>query len=58
MSTRIVIVGAGPTGLGAGYRLTELGHDDWEIFERTDHVGGSRRAWSIRTASSGITADT
>jgi len=40
MSPRIVIVGAGPTGLGAGYRLTELGHDDWEIFERTDHVGG------------------
>ena len=59
MSTRIVIVGAGPTGLGAGYRLAELGHDDWDIFERTDHVGGLavERA-SIRTASSGTTADT
>ncbi len=40
MSTRIVIVGAGPTGLGAAHRLAELGHDDWEIFERSDHVGG------------------
>jgi protoporphyrinogen oxidase len=38
--TRIVILGAGPTGLGAAYRLQELGHDDWDIYERNDHVGG------------------
>jgi protoporphyrinogen oxidase len=38
--TRIVILGAGPTGLGAAYRLQELGHEDWDIFERSDHVGG------------------
>jgi protoporphyrinogen oxidase len=37
---RIVILGAGPTGLGAGYRLTELGHDDWTIYEASDHIGG------------------
>lgn len=37
---RIVIIGAGPTGLGAAYRLKELGHDDWAIYEATDHVGG------------------
>jgi protoporphyrinogen oxidase len=37
---RIVIIGAGPTGLGAAYRLKELGHDDWHIYEATDHVGG------------------
>jgi protoporphyrinogen oxidase len=36
----IVILGAGPTGLGAAYRLAELGHSDWAIFEREDHVGG------------------
>ena len=36
----VTILGAGPTGLGAAYRLAELGHDDWEINERTDHVGG------------------
>src|SRR4051794_41607930 len=37
---RIVIIGAGPTGLGAGYRLQELGHDDWVILEANDYVGG------------------
>ncbi|HEX8343466.1 MAG TPA: FAD-dependent oxidoreductase, partial [Actinoplanes sp.] len=40
MSQRIVIIGAGPTGLGAGYRLQELGHDDWVILEASDRVGG------------------
>ncbi|OAI41818.1 hypothetical protein AYO38_03450 [bacterium SCGC AG-212-C10] len=40
LSVRIVILGAGPTGLGAGYRLNELGHDDWTIYEASDHVGG------------------
>jgi protoporphyrinogen oxidase len=35
-----VILGAGPTGLGAGYRLRERGEDDFEIFERADRVGG------------------
>jgi protoporphyrinogen oxidase len=37
---RIVILGAGPTGLGAAYRLAELGHRDWDIYESSDHVGG------------------
>jgi protoporphyrinogen oxidase len=37
---RIVVVGAGPTGLGAGYRLRELGYDDWVILEAADRVGG------------------
>ena len=40
MTNRIVILGAGPTGLGAAHRLGEIGHDDWDIYERTDHVGG------------------
>src|SRR5882757_462971 len=40
LGKKIVIVGAGPAGLGAAYRLTELGHEDWEVFERNDHVGG------------------
>jgi protoporphyrinogen oxidase len=37
---RIVIIGAGPTGLGAGYRLQELGYEDWDILEANDYVGG------------------
>ena len=40
MSQRIVVVGAGPTGLGAGYRLQELGHHDWTVYEKSSHVGG------------------
>jgi len=37
---RIVILGAGPTGLGAAYRLGEIGHENWDIYERAAHVGG------------------
>jgi protoporphyrinogen oxidase len=40
MSNRLVILGAGPTGLGAAHRLGDLGYHDWEIFEGADHVGG------------------
>ena len=40
MTGRVVVLGAGPTGLGAGYRMAELGHEDWDIYEKTDHVGG------------------
>jgi protoporphyrinogen oxidase len=37
---RIVILGAGPTGLGAAHRLRELGHGDFVVYEREDQVGG------------------
>ena len=37
---RIVILGAGPTGLGAGYRLKELGYDDFIIVDRHPYIGG------------------
>lgn len=36
----ILILGAGPTGLGAAYHLNKLGHTDWQLFERNGHVGG------------------
>jgi protoporphyrinogen oxidase len=36
----IAILGAGPTGLGAAYRLVERGEKDFEIFERAPHIGG------------------
>jgi protoporphyrinogen oxidase len=37
---RIVILGAGPTGLGAAYRLQEIGYGNWQIYEKNDRVGG------------------
>jgi protoporphyrinogen oxidase len=52
---KIVIIGAGPTGLGAGYRLQELGHEDWHIYEAAGHVGGL--AASVTTAD-GFVYDT
>ncbi len=41
MQTRkIVVIGAGPSGLGAAYRLHELGYENWVLYEKSDHVGG------------------
>jgi protoporphyrinogen oxidase len=37
---RFLIIGSGPTGLGAAYRLKELGHSDFLIVEAASHVGG------------------
>jgi protoporphyrinogen oxidase len=51
---RIVIIGAGPTGLGAAYRLQELGYQDWVVYEQNAHVGGLA---SSQTDSAGFTYD-
>jgi protoporphyrinogen oxidase len=40
MTKKIAIIGAGPTGLGAAYRLYELGYDNWVLYEKSDDVGG------------------
>jgi protoporphyrinogen oxidase len=37
---KIVIIGGGPTGLGAAYRLHELGYESWVLYEKTDYLGG------------------
>jgi len=37
---RVAIIGAGPTGLGAAYRLAELGLPNVTLFEQTGHTGG------------------
>ena len=37
---KVVIIGAGPTGLGAAYRLNELGYENWSLFEKSDYAGG------------------
>jgi protoporphyrinogen oxidase len=36
----ILIVGAGPTGLGAAWRLDRLGHGDWLLCEAEREAGG------------------
>jgi UDP-galactopyranose mutase len=51
---RIVIIGAGPTGLAAGYRLRELGHTNFLLLEASSKVGGL--AASERSAT-GFTYD-
>jgi protoporphyrinogen oxidase len=38
--TKVVILGTGPTGLGAGYRLKELGHDNFVMYDRNPYIGG------------------
>lgn len=40
MSQQILIIGAGPTGLGAAHRLNELGHINWQLFEQGSQPGG------------------
>lgn len=51
---KIVIIGAGPTGLGAGYRLNELGYSDWVLLEANDYVGGLATSF---TDDAGFTYD-
>jgi protoporphyrinogen oxidase len=40
VTERIVILGAGPAGLGAAWRLQELSRDDWLLLEASPHPGG------------------
>jgi protoporphyrinogen oxidase len=51
---RIAIIGAGPTGLGAAYRLAQLGHAEFTLYERNTWAGGL--AASFRDAA-GFTWD-
>ncbi len=39
-SYKYLIIGSGPTGLGAAYRLKELGITDFHILERESYIGG------------------
>lgn len=42
---KFLIAGAGPTGLGAGYRLRELGVDSFLIVDPAERVGGLSRSF-------------
>lgn len=37
---KILILGAGPCGLGAAYHLHKLGYTNWQLYERNNYVGG------------------
>lgn len=37
---KILILGAGPCGLGAAYHLNKLGNTSWQLYERNSCVGG------------------
>lgn len=41
----IVILGAGPCGLGAARRLAEWGHEEWVVLEASDCPGGLARSF-------------
>jgi len=44
---KIIVIGAGISGLGAAEKLKELGYDDVVILEARDRIGG--RLWSDRS---------
>jgi protoporphyrinogen oxidase len=45
---RIVVLGAGPTGLGAAYRLHETGVEDWVVLETAPRAGGLASSFTDR----------
>ncbi len=45
---RIIIIGAGPTGLGAAYRLHELGYENWLCVEQHSYAGGLSASFQDR----------
>lgn len=48
MRVTYLILGAGPTGLGAAQRLTELGANDFLVLERAPQVGGLAASFTDR----------
>jgi protoporphyrinogen oxidase len=54
MQEKIVILGAGPTGLGAAYRLAELGYTNFHMYDRLPYLGGLAASF---TDSAGFTWD-
>jgi protoporphyrinogen oxidase len=54
MEPKIVIIGTGPTGLGAAYRLKELGYKNFQLYDRHPYIGGLASSF---TDSAGFTWD-
>ena len=45
MHTKYVIIGSGPTGLGAAHRLKDLGITDFVVLEKEDRIGGLSKSF-------------
>ncbi|MGA3283898.1 MAG: FAD-dependent oxidoreductase [Verrucomicrobiota bacterium] len=45
MKTGFLILGGGPTGLGAAWRLQEIKHENWLLLDASDDVGGLARSF-------------
>ena len=43
---RVLVLGAGATGLGAAYRLAELGEPNFAVYEQHPYVGGHAASFS------------
>lgn len=42
LDTQVLVVGAGPSGIGVGVQLTrQFGLQDYEIIEKSNDVGGT-----------------
>jgi protoporphyrinogen oxidase len=37
---KIIIIGGGPTGIGAAYHLNKLGYTNWVLYEKHNYIGG------------------
>lgn len=42
---KIVIIGGGPTGLGAALRMQDLGHTNWQLYDNSEVAGGLARSY-------------
>jgi len=48
LSKKVIIIGAGPAGLSAGYTFIKEGTDlDIEIYEASSHIGGMSRSFDL-----------
>ena len=45
MKYKYVIIGSGPTGLGAAHRLKELGITDFIVLEKENRIGGLSKSF-------------
>jgi protoporphyrinogen oxidase len=45
---RIVIIGAGPTGLGAAHRLKQMGYENFAVLEASAQAGGLSASTTVR----------